>query len=188
MKNIHPNILAASIANNIKQRLDSIKRYYTNPNRCQECKKVIRIIDESVRLCAAAARSKRFCNHSCASIFTNRARWAHLPPKDTRSKQEKYLEMWLAGLIDGNRSDGVASFVRRWLITTRGEACEECGWKRRNKFSRRIPIQVHHIDGDDKNSVPENLQILCPSCHSLTETYCGLNINLKKQRRLKTRP
>lgn len=34
-------------------------------------------------------------------------------------------------------------------------------------------MQLHHIDGNNKNNSLENLQILCPNCHSQTDNYCG---------------
>lgn len=39
-----------------------------------------------------------------------------------------------------------------------------------------LVLHLDHIDGDKTNNLIENLQILCPNCHSQTETYCGRNI------------
>lgn len=36
-----------------------------------------------------------------------------------------------------------------------------------------IPIELHHIDGNRFNNNFENLQILCPNCHSRTGNYSG---------------
>jgi len=49
--------------------------------------------------------------------------------------------------------------------------CESCGistWLNKN-----IVCQLHHIDGNPNNNNINNLQILCPNCHSLTDNYCG---------------
>lgn len=51
--------------------------------------------------------------------------------------------------------------------------CEnpECGlteW-----LGKPIVLQLHHIDGNNNNNNLENLQLLCPNCHSQTENYCG---------------
>jgi predicted amidophosphoribosyltransferase len=40
-------------------------------------------------------------------------------------------------------------------------------------------MQLHHIDGNNSNNSLENLQMLCPNCHSQTENYCG-SANEKK--------
>jgi hypothetical protein len=44
-----------------------------------------------------------------------------------------------------------------------------------------IPLEVHHKDGDKNNNDIDNLQLLCPNCHALTDTYKGKNIKKHKQ-------
>lgn len=52
------------------------------------------------------------------------------------------------------------------------EECVECGlgpeWN-----SKPITLQLDHIDGDKFNNTKENLQILCPNCHTQTKTYAN---------------
>ncbi len=53
--------------------------------------------------------------------------------------------------------------------------CEnpECGiseW-----HGKPISLQMHHINGDHHDNRLENLQFLCPNCHSQTDTYAGRN-------------
>jgi hypothetical protein len=50
--------------------------------------------------------------------------------------------------------------------------CEECGWSQKS-FDGRLPLELHHIDGDPHNNSLSNLQILCPNCHSLKPNYRG---------------
>lgn len=56
--------------------------------------------------------------------------------------------------------------------------CEECGIDTWNGKSLRL--QVHHINGNHNDNRLENLQILCPNCHTQTDTY-GRNNIPKKQ-------
>lgn len=49
--------------------------------------------------------------------------------------------------------------------------CEICGiseW-----LNKPIICQLHHINGNHSDNRLENLQMLCPNCHSQTDNYCG---------------
>ena len=49
--------------------------------------------------------------------------------------------------------------------------CAKCGlteW-----MNEPIVLQLHHIDGNPNHNSLENLQLLCPNCHSQTDNYCG---------------
>lgn len=52
-------------------------------------------------------------------------------------------------------------------------ACSGCGidkWK-----DQPITLELDHIDGDNTNNTVQNLRLLCPNCHSLTDTFRGRN-------------
>ena len=65
------------------------------------------------------------------------------------------------------------------LIALRGHQCENC--HNSEWIGQKIPLEVHHIDGDRMNNELTNLQLLCPNCHALTDNYRGRNINHKKE-------
>jgi hypothetical protein len=52
------------------------------------------------------------------------------------------------------------------------ERCALCGtgpvW-----LGRPLPLEVDHLDGDWRNNRIGNLRLLCPNCHSTTDTYRG---------------
>jgi predicted transcriptional regulator len=57
--------------------------------------------------------------------------------------------------------------------------CEACGlseWR-----GLPIPLALHHVNGDRHDNRLENLQILCPNCHGLTDTWSGRNIPRLRQ-------
>lgn len=56
--------------------------------------------------------------------------------------------------------------------------CECCGIDMWN--NKPIVLQLHHIDGDHTNNELENLQLLCPNCHSQTDSYCGAALKKKR--------
>ena len=51
--------------------------------------------------------------------------------------------------------------------------CSCCGITEHNKKS--IVMQLDHENGDSSDHRKENLRLLCPNCHSQTETWCGKN-------------
>lgn len=56
--------------------------------------------------------------------------------------------------------------------------CEMCNlteW-----LNEPIPIELHHVDGDRFNNLLDNLQILCPNCHSKTPNNSGRGKSKKK--------
>lgn len=55
------------------------------------------------------------------------------------------------------------------------QKCEECGWAVTTDDGR-IPLEIHHRNGDSKDNRLDNLEILCPNCHSLKLNYRGKNI------------
>jgi Zn finger protein HypA/HybF involved in hydrogenase expression len=59
------------------------------------------------------------------------------------------------------------------------ESCDSEEW-----MGVKIPIELHHIDGNRFNNKLENLQILCPNCHAITDNYSGKN-KAKKESELK---
>lgn len=54
------------------------------------------------------------------------------------------------------------------------QACEECGWNKKTEDGR-LPLELDHINGDNKDNRIENLRVLCPNCHSLKATHRGRN-------------
>jgi predicted HNH restriction endonuclease len=62
---------------------------------------------------------------------------------------------------------------RRWLLRERGHACEVC--RLSEWCGVKVPIELHHRDGNAENNAKENLQLVCPNCHAQTPTYKAKN-------------
>lgn len=52
--------------------------------------------------------------------------------------------------------------------------CESCGLSK--WLETEIPLELHHRNGKATDNRLENLQLLCPNCHALTENYRARNI------------
>lgn len=143
---------------------------------------------------------RKFCSNSCSAIFNNKNidRKKKLTKKclncdcDISNKNSKYcsqkcqvdfeynnvIEKWKNKEIDGNigkYKDALSLTIRKYITLKYGNKCSECGWEEVNKYTGKVPLEIDHIDGDHLNSVEENLRLLCPSCHSLTEFYGARN-------------
>ena len=44
-------------------------------------------------------------------------------------------------------------------------------------MNKPISLQLHHNDGNRNNNSLDNLKVLCPNCHSQTDSYAGKNTN-----------
>ena len=68
-------------------------------------------------------------------------------------------------------SSNVKSLVYRLRI--KENKCEKCGiseWQ-----GKPLICELHHINGDTRDNRIENLQILCPNCHSQTDNFRSRN-------------
>lgn len=170
----------------LKAKQNLVKKYESNPKICKNCELKL----------SYKKRNNKFCSHSCSACFNNRGSKKNLKIKDCQhcgkktknekfcssmcckqKKYETYIARWLAGTESGVWCQGMSvhSYIKKWLVTERGEKCEECGWCKLNTHTGKIPVQLHHVDGNSLNNKPENLKLLCPSCHSLTHNYGSRN-------------
>jgi hypothetical protein len=83
-------------------------------------------------------------------------------------------EMLVAG-----RKRGRWNLKRRLLAEGLKEnRCERCGlteWR-----GKPLNMALHHKNGDGTDNRLENLELLCPNCHSQTDTYGGRNGHRRK--------
>ena len=104
-------------------------------------------------------KSYIYCSNSCQAEY----------------RYQAFIRNWLSGSTDATTARGVSQHVRRYLIEAYTEQCWQCGWKEKNLVTGKVPLEVDHIDGNYRRSTPDNLQMLCPNCHSLTSTFRNLN-------------
>jgi hypothetical protein len=133
--------------------------------------------------------SNKFCSKSCSAKYNNEKRakklytckncnklstWSH--QKDNiycslKCSSEARLSKTLDRFYLGEITERVT--IRKVLSKIRGYNCECCGlsdWQ-----GKEITLQVDHIDGNAGNNIPDNLRLICPNCHSQTESFGGGN-------------
>jgi 5-methylcytosine-specific restriction endonuclease McrA len=77
-----------------------------------------------------------------------------------------------------------SNFLRKRLISdgVKSKECEKC--KNHSWNGLPIPLELHHVNGDNADNRLENLQILCPNCHSQIPTRLGKASMVKKREEL----
>lgn len=110
----------------------------------------------------------KFCSHACQQTY----------------QCIRYIERWKNGEENGLSGEyNLSKVIKRYLMEKHNYECEKCGWGEKNIYTNTIPLEIHHIDGDYTNNKEENLQVLCPNCHSLTETHKSHNKRGRKGRK-----
>lgn len=174
------------------QKVWNIEEYNANPNKCKCCN-------------AALPYEKKyntFCNQSCAATFNNpfkkvnEEKIKNVKPSVKKSCincgndmvnvnankkyccfdcSAKHRRKQTFDKIENGDSTLFITNYRNYLIHTRSNKCEDCGWDKVNPKTGNCPIELEHIDGNSENNSLDNLKLLCPNCHSLTSTYKNLN-------------
>lgn len=153
-----------------------------NPKKCRYCDNIIPM--DKIR--------NIFCNKSCAAKYNNKSSINLVPKKCRYCGEEvtnkfcnntcfsKYKEKIIFDKIENNtfnlkNKTTEAKWIKKYLINKYGNKCMKCDWNEKNLITNKVPIQLNHIDGNSENNKLNNLELLCPNCHSLTDNYGSLN-------------
>lgn len=138
---------------------------------------------------------KLFCNRKCSSKYHQESsrkdidRKLSCPlcagPKAAKAITCKYCEpirkrdskiaSWVSGEWFGGSENLLSKTIRKYLLEEANYACSKCGFDKMHPDDGRTVLEINHIDGNGGNHRPENLEVLCPNCHSLTPNYRGRN-------------
>jgi|CXWL01.1.fsa_nt_gi hypothetical protein len=162
--------------------------YYNNPVLCKFCNGSIKFENR---------KKGKFCSQSCNAAFNNKGvrRRGQAPGNclECGTKKETYkynfcskecfglfrtkmiISEWLKTKTSQNNKE-LSRTIRLWLIKEAKEKCSKCGWNIVHTITKSVPLQINHKDGNWANNAPENLEVLCPNCHALTENFGALNL------------
>jgi hypothetical protein len=93
-----------------------------------------------------------------------------------KGKTHNFLqETNLQEIFDGKHPIYQTSRLKKRLINEKylKKECNKC--KRKEWLDGPIPLELDHVNGNSTDHRLKNLQLLCPNCHALTETYRGKN-------------
>lgn len=133
----------------VSKKLIKTGKYCRNHvNECINCGEKVKI------------SSQKYCSMKCQHEF---------------QRKEK-VKKWKEGFITGNIGKrGLSNSIRKYIFEKFNFKCSLCGWGEINDYTKKTPLTIHHKNGDCYDQSEENLDLLCPNCHSLTSTYGGAN-------------
>lgn len=96
--------------------------------------------------------------------------------KNSIRNRQKSLTQILRRESDYSRSELKRRLIQEGLLKNE---CYECGclpeWN-----GKPLSLQIDHINGVGNDNRLENLRILCPNCHTQTNTFAGRNLKQNK--------
>jgi hypothetical protein len=108
---------------------------------------------------------------NCQNIIPNRNVFCNNVCQ-TEHNYKSAIDKWLRGeSIMNEGSIKISNHIRKYLFEINDSKCNVCGWGEKNIRTNKVPLEVDHIDGDSQNNIITNLRLLCPNCHSLTNTW-----------------
>lgn len=179
----------------ISNRKNRIKEYNDNPNYCKQCGKKIEIREGEI---PSITRQRHYCSKECKNKHQseimkenkirgiskeshclncgkklNRKQSKYCSNECQKQYQyKKYIERWKDGLEDGMKGKyQLSNYIVKYIKEKYNNKCCKCGWNKINPTTESSPLDIHHKNGNYTNNKEENLELLCPNCHSLTDTY-----------------
>jgi hypothetical protein len=98
--------------------------------------------------------------------------------KNTKQKTIPWSEILVKNSHSILGTDRKRRLIKEGLLQNRcyGDNCGINSW-----LGKSLSLQLDHINGDNTDNRIENIRLLCPNCHSQTETFCGKNTTKSKK-------
>lgn len=140
-------------------------------------------------ICEKETSNPKFCCKSCAATYNNRKY-----PKRSRGilycnncggvltegqykfcsttccAELKHRKVSVPKILKG--ASGNVTAIKRYISESRGYVCSAAGCGNTGFHNGKpLTLQLDHIDGNSDNNNLSNLRLLCPNCHTQTETF-----------------
>ena len=96
----------------------------------------------------------KYCSNKCQKLF----------------EQEQRYVKWING---ENEVWKAKRQLKIAVIRLKGYVCAVCGISNWN--DKPLTLDLEHIDGNSSNDRAKNLCLICPNCHSQTDTFKNKN-------------
>jgi hypothetical protein len=99
---------------------------------------------------------------------------------DYKKRAKKNKETWDKKILNAEYETLSFERLRKRIKLEQDNKCNKCGIDSWN--DKPIVLELEHKDGDHNNNKRDNLESLCPNCHSQTETWRGKNKKNKQNK------
>ena len=111
-----------------------------------------------------------YCSHECY----------------VEAQKAKAIENWKNGTDKGyDKRYKIKPVIREYFFKKTNYECEKCGFSGVNPYTKKSILQLHHKDGNAANVTEENIEVLCPNCHAMTENFGSRNDSSVREYRKK---
>lgn len=156
--------------------------------KCKKCGNDFQPTKGLISFCSLACRNSRnwtdedkikksvSAKNSKKVKEANSNRPSEIWDKISKTRKENHTSK----ILNSDYSELSFDSLRFRIMYEQDEKCNKCGigeW-----LGQKIVLELEHKDGNHYNNKRENLEMLCPNCHSLTETWRGRNKRERKMR------
>ena len=148
------------------------KRAYTDEQFLQAVKQAS-YMTEALRILGVADSSSKTFKKALTQLKPDVSHWIDINVLKMNNFKTGAVEIPLKEVLVENSSYVYSDLKKKLLkFGVLEEKCYECPLK--NEWNgKSLVLQLDHINGVHNDNRAENLRLLCPNCHSQTETFCG---------------
>ena len=154
--------------------------------KCKKCGKEFKPVKGLVNYCSLECRNSRFWSEEDKNKKSISAKSSEKVMIANNNRPDDYWEKIVKirkenrqkQIIKSNYEELSFESLRFRILYEQKNKCNNCGldeW-----LGQKLVLELEHKDGNNKNNDRNNLEMICPNCHSLTKTWRGRN---KRERR-----